>query len=133
MAKRRTNRKVTIHFKGRSPEDPLWYLNAVEEAFRPQNIDVVVSEAAGPSVSNEPLETLAREHVANILDEKAKCPASASTSTQADEASPSERQVHEIGRSGAKLAARVIRLLKQGWTITAKVVPVLKGVKDLLG
>jgi len=42
MAKRRTKRKVTVTFKGRSPHDPKAYLHAVEEVFKPGEIEIEV-------------------------------------------------------------------------------------------
>ncbi len=75
MPKRQTKRKVIIHLKQRNPSDPLPLLQAVEEAYRPREIEIIVEEPsdppdAAPPIPDEQLETAAREHAAEVLDEQ---------------------------------------------------------------
>src|SRR5687767_2231959 len=69
MGKQTLKRKVVITLKGRDPGDLLSLFQYVEAAFRPSDVEIVVGEEVGPpTLADEPLETRAREHVADLLD-----------------------------------------------------------------
>src|SRR5207249_3283173 len=67
MSKRPVARKITIVFENRDPNDSGKFLQAVEDAFRPKDLEIVVTSVGRP---DEQLETEAREQASAILDKK---------------------------------------------------------------
>ena len=68
---RQTNRKVCLTYVGREPKDPRALLEAIEEVFRPKDVEISVGSAEAqpsPDKPNEQLETEAREASAERLD-----------------------------------------------------------------
>ena len=106
MPKRQTKRKVLIRYVGRRPDDPLALLEAVEEAFRPKDIEISVEidEESPPMSPNEQVETMAREAAAQTLDERHRDIQNADSSDQ-----------RSVTTSRRRIATWVSGLFKSGW------------------
>jgi hypothetical protein len=67
-------RKITLTLTPRVAQDPLAIFQAVEDVFRPEQLDIRVGDSPLPaqSVADEPLETEVSKVVGAALDEKAR-------------------------------------------------------------
>jgi hypothetical protein len=127
VAKRQTKRKVVIAFKGRSPEDPKRYLDAVEEVFRPREIHVHVESGEQEAIDHartipdDELAQKAKNHAAVVLDLKDR----QFREMQADLAQLKIEPESWAKREKAKrsaLAEWLKKWAKHGWRFTARVV-----------
>lgn len=119
MAKRQTKRKVIIRYVGRNPDDPLALLEAVEEVFRPKDIEISVQsddDDTEQSTPNEQLETKAREAAAQTLDERA---------------AEDKRDKKDPEKAKKRLRAWIAEKIVVGWKIFVKILPTLQKVKEL--
>ena len=119
MAKRQTKRKVTIKYVGRNPDDPHALLEAVEEVFRPRDIEICVQSATDDLAEpkpNEQLETKGREAAAQALDKRNA------------EVKPSEQDPKEAKR---RLRSWIADRIAAGWKVFVKILPTLQKVKEL--
>ena len=119
MPKRQTKRKVIIKYVGRNPDDPLALLEAIEEVFRPKDIEISVQEVDDNQsnvIPDEQLETQAREVVAKELDKR-------DTEVNAPELAPEEAKQRTRSWLAEKVAA--------GWALGVKILPTLQKVKEL--
>lgn len=136
MAKRRTNRKITIRLKPRNPEDDLAILTNIDEAFRPQDIEIVVGETEddSPRISNEPLETEVRKAAAEALEAKNKKEESQEDDDKVfDEISlKHQKDLQDEILERTKLEERVISKIKKGWKIVSFVVGAAKFISSLV-
>ena len=127
VAKRQTKRKVTIVLLPRVPDDPRDLLQAIEETFRPGEIEVRVESPGG----SKPCSVLprraardpAREHAAEVLDERDRrareAPAEAVTADRVDS---------KVTRGGAP---GWLRKVAAGCRIFVRVLPVAKKVAEI--
>ncbi|NQT14970.1 MAG: hypothetical protein HQ582_19600 [Planctomycetes bacterium] len=128
MAKRQTNRTVKIVFKVREPGDPKKYLSAVEEVFRPREVEVSVDAseedlATGADlVPDEPLETKAREHVAELLDEKHREQLEMEKALGELMVDDPSSRAKWVKAERSRLRSVLHRYAKAGWWFSAKVV-----------
>ena len=127
MAKRQTNRKVQIRLRSRDPGDPTRIFNAIEEAFRPREIEVVIGPSdsvdnVGEYVPNEPLETKAREAASNYLDSKDEKLAGQPDASELERISDDhlESRMAQIRDSENRLARWVGEKFNAGWCITVR-------------
>lgn len=118
MAKRQTNRKVIIRFVVRNTQDPLQYLNAVEAAFRPKEIEISVDSATDVGIPDEQLETEVSAVITESLDAK-----------DAISQPPSNCDVEKTRQS---IMSWILGKISSGWQIVATVVPVLEKLKKLI-
>ena len=74
MSKRLKQRKVTLVLSNRNTTDPTHILQAVEDVFRPKELELVIDNDVSHNgcVPDEQLETEANVKVAASLDERAK-------------------------------------------------------------
>lgn len=126
MAKRPLKRKVTIVLRPRVPDDHRLLLQAVEDVFRPREIEITVESPAetepAPSCPDEQLETAAREHAAEILDERDR---------QVRELHSTPKRATYSGEGRRKVNAWVTAKLKAGWRIFVRALPALKKAAEI--
>lgn len=122
--KRQTNRKVLIRFVGRNPEDPVELLEAIEDVFRPKDIEVQVETVESSNlVADEQLETLLRKKIADALDENEEKHQPEETSTVTNtENEPKAR---------AAISKWIAEKARAGWRVIATVAPVLEKLKKI--
>jgi hypothetical protein len=130
VAKRRTNRRVVIRLKGRDPSDPLKLLLAVEEAFRPESVEVICERPEQPVdvmvALDERLETEAREQAAEVLDQKDR------VSRTASKSQPASRGPEEPAADEPKSIRTWLReRMRSGWRIVVKCLPTAGKVATL--
>lgn len=131
MAKRQTNRKVTINFGGRDTTNPLTLLQAVEETFRPKEIEINATNPQesrerdlSETIANQELESLARDRVAKVLDARD----AEETTIRIDTGST---PMADRARKRASAENYVADLIGAGWSVFVTVVSTLKTLKDL--
>lgn len=138
MAKRQTNRKITIRFTCREPKDPRIVLEAVEEVFRPKEVDIEVGSEPNFGTPDEQLESQMAEEVRQVLDNR-------------DREIKADNKTHQVMDPVADVAAdsdmtplpESSRLLRQrvavwmarhipgGWTIVMKVLEALEKLSKI--
>jgi hypothetical protein len=67
VSKRPLKRKLKVVYENRDPNDDLALLQQLVDGIRPNDVEI---HFKGPSLPDEQLETLAREHAAEVLDKK---------------------------------------------------------------
>ncbi|NQV24951.1 MAG: hypothetical protein HQ518_11345 [Rhodopirellula sp.] len=114
--KRQTNRKVIVRFVGRDPKDPVDLLDAIESAFRPKDIEILVhgSDSALETTPDEQTETAVSAAVSRALDAKAN---------RAESQPADEQQV----RKGIR--AWMLEKVLSGWRVVAAVAPVAEKLR----
>jgi hypothetical protein len=126
VAKRQTKRKVVITLRPRVPDDPQVLLQAIEDVFRPGEIEITIESPdrteAAPSCPDEQLETAAREHAAKVLDEQDR---------RMREAPPKRIGANQAAEKGMKMGAWLAKKTATGWRIFVRVLPVAKKVAEI--
>jgi len=137
LGNRPINRKVIIVFENRDPNDSAGLLRAVADELRPREVEIrVKSPSPGtdlPAPPDEQLETQAREHAAQVLDQKDREVRSAQEEATPELADPAK----DLAAKRQRVLAWLGRLVDRGWRITLKVLPVAervaKAYKDFNG
>jgi hypothetical protein len=129
MAKRISNRRVVLRLRSRDAEDPRKWLDAIEQAFRPNEMWVIVDDSPDTpdpdySLADEVLETTVRARVAETLDQR-----DAIAKSKPSVSGPAPAR--DITRRLFVIRKWVHTRLKSGWKIAVKFLSVANSIKDL--
>jgi hypothetical protein len=111
---------------------PFRSFEAAAKAFRPGMVEIIVESESSdvPTLPNEQLETKAREHVAEVLDQRdreiAECPAVPVAPTN-----PTTGTVDPLAVKQRRLTIWLRDLAVAGWKITTEVIHIAERLAKL--
>jgi hypothetical protein len=117
LGNRPINRKVVIVYEGRDPNDSAGLLRAIAVELRPREVEIRV-KSPSPGPPDEQLETRAREHAAQVLDQKDREVRSAQEEATLEPADPAK----DLATKCHRVIAWLERLVARGWRFTVDVV-----------
>lgn len=121
------NRNIRLRIRARYPQDPLKYLKAIEEVFRPKELDIELQEepASSDKTDETPLFTIPDEQLEqkfvdkarNHLDELAK---KAERSKRGKKQKKTSKTRQKVASKRKRIRAWLRSIAKEGYRITVK-------------